>query len=149
MTQELCYKLVERLPDGRLMSFNAPAHSENEDAGICIEYVPGKWTTPKLEGSGLFVFKDLEPLIDWYNSFGWDVRDVKRLEIWVGSTVGLRKHGRIANIATPLTIQRFWNNQYDNDYYWRDAPKGTYVCDKLRLDYQKTLYYNIDKERTI
>jgi len=120
------YKVVTVMPDGKRLSFAALYHCPEFNrphiqSGLILEYIPGKVTKPKIEGSKLFV---CSAVADAYTLAGL-TEQIWECEItnpsWVRNVPSL--------LPAPDSIHEFWHEGCEEV----DKGKGLCVVDSVKL----------------
>ena len=98
------------------------------DHRATIRYSIVDYVKPNIEGSLIFVFKDLECAKD----FEFNFRSSGRLEIWEALTTTplVEIKGLIPCYACFENFKKFWSNALP---YRCDAPRGSFGCGDLLL----------------
>lgn len=95
-----------------------------------VEYIPQKWTWPKVTNSKLFCFDTKENALRYFSPYGSN-----NLKLWEALAVDPEPlyHCAYARdlLFTKGLIERFWNHSYPLDV--SESMIGTLVTPRLRL----------------
>lgn len=102
-------------------------HSAFINGSLCLEYKPGKTTTPEV--GKLFAFKDIKSA----RRFAWGD------EVWECEATGVKALRRRIIDCEPDILQnatRYWNGQPAdrlvlNEFNTSNGPSGTILCDSI------------------
>lgn len=106
--------------------------SINGANSFTIRYKLNEWTFPKIDGSGLYVFDNLE------NAKDFTLRESGIL-IYECEVVNPRKIKKLISISYLSTgylnkLLETKKRHKKQSFYWlRDVPKGTVLCDAVKL----------------
>lgn len=96
MSEKIYYKVVVKIAR-KLYSCRVVDWYYNDK--YCTEYIPNEWTSPRINGTRLFIFKDLQSAMNFAN---------KNEEIWECQADGI---GQIRPLDSTSFINSYWEDR--------------------------------------
>lgn len=119
--QKYYYKFVEENGEDEFFSWFVGSILSD----LSVEYKIGKWVKPKLKGSKLFVFDTFKHAREWSSCellFKCEVKNSREKRRIL--------FGEVNVLAVTKNVENFWKGK---KMFNKKAPKGTYVCDAVKL----------------
>jgi hypothetical protein len=95
--------------------------------GVSVQYIPGQWVGPRIDGSKLFVFEDLHSAKVFAGASG--------LEVWaceIDEVVNIQPKYILDNVwANPINFINFWQGIFNSPP--NNIPNGTLFCNYIKL----------------
>lgn len=132
MKEKYYYKVLYKYNTKKLTSFNTGRTLEKDSTLI---YPKNKWIKPEIEGTKLFVCDTLDNALDMLNYFTCsydnfkvfkcEVKNPRRKSRMLSLDFSTNKTNILKRFFTKISSIKMFNK--------KNTPKGTYICDKLKL----------------